>query len=125
MPMLDWSKCDDDQWCPFMDVQLDHPNAAGVGVYVIWCCGKDRGVPVTLYVGQGEIANRLRAHREEGEILSYLPFGLCVTWALVEQHDLDGVERFLFNNLRPKLGQRAPNVNPLPVNLPWPSPPCC
>jgi len=114
---LSWGKCEGDEWCPFLTVNLDHPHLRYLeGVYIIWHGGQ---TPWTVYVGQGAIAERLRCHRLEREILQYSYLGLFVTWASVDSASRNGVERFLSDALKPKAGSRAPNVPPIPVNLPW------
>ncbi len=113
---LNWIKCEGNQWCSFLKVNLEHPHFYGLeGVYVIWHGGAN---PATVYVGQGAIADRLRAHRKEPEILQYTPYGLFVTWAKVDGQR-DGIERFLAERLAPKVGTNYPNVIPTPVSLPW------
>lgn len=115
---LSWNKCEGNAWCPFLTVNLDHPTFRSLeGVYVIWHGGQ---TPWTVYVGQGAIADRLRAHRQEQAILQYSHLGLFVTWAYVPSASRDGVERFLADQLRPRAGVHHPNVFPTPVNLPWP-----
>ena len=114
---LNWNKCAGDKWCPFLTVNLDHPTFRLLeGVYVIWHGGQ---APWTVYVGQGAIAERLRAHRGAQEILKYSPLGLFVTWARVDQEKREGVETYLVDKLRPKVGERSPNSLPIEVNLPW------
>ena len=83
---------------------------------MIWYGGQS---PWTVYVGQGVIADRLRQHRQEQEILRFSPLGLFVTWAQVDRGYRDGVERFLADALQPKVVQRSPNAPPESVNLPW------
>ncbi len=83
------------------------------GVYLIWD-PYDNGRVVRL--GQGYIAERLRAHRNEPEIQRGT--GLLVTWAETSQIHLDGIERYLADIYQPTLGHRFPNVMPIPVNLP-------
>ena len=45
--------------------------------------------------------------------------GLWVTWAAVLPADLNGVERYLADQFKPLIGDRHPDVKPIPVNLPW------
>ena len=117
---LKWNKCQVDRWCPFLTVNLDHPHLRGLeGVYIIWHGGQN---PWTVYVGQGVIADRLRAHRQEAQMLKFSPWGLFVTWALVDRLSRDGVERYLADSLKPKVpgvGARYPAAGPIPVKLPW------
>ena len=67
---LEWVKCDGAKWCPFMTVNLTHQHFQGLeGVYIIWHGGQE---PWTVYVGQGDIADRIAAHRQEPTILRFL-----------------------------------------------------
>jgi hypothetical protein len=114
---LEWIKCEGNQWCNFNNVNLSHSHFIELGgVYIIWHGGQS---PWTVYVGQGLIAERLAAHRQEKEILQYSPLGLFVTWAKASVTDRDGIELFLAQKLQPRVGHRYPSVNPIPVNLPW------
>jgi hypothetical protein len=85
------------------------------GVYVIWRYDQN-GTVVTAYTGQGFIKRRLTDHKQE-----YAGRTRYVAWADVSvSNDRDGIERFLFNILQPTDTKRAPDVRPLPVNLPPP-----
>ena len=114
---LHWVKCEGDKWCPFLTVNLAHQHFNGLrGVYIIWHGGQ---TPWTVYVGQGEIAERLAAHRLDPDILQYSGSGLFVTWAEVDVLSRDGVELFLGQQLRPRAAARFPQAMSIPVNLPW------
>src|SRR2546425_7002427 len=115
---LTWNRCDGNQWCPFLTVNLQHPHFHNlVGAYIIWHGGQNLW---TVYVGQGDIANRLAAHRSDAHILQYSSLGLFVTWASVATQPVrDGIERYLAEQLQPRVGQAYPNVPPIGVNLPW------
>ena len=88
------------------------------GVYVIWHDGQP---PWTVRVGQGDVPDRLGKHRRDPRVLAYRSYGagLFVTWASVPARYLDGVERYLADQLRPLIGDAFPDVAPIPVNLPW------
>ena len=114
---LNWNKCEGNAWCPFLTVNLQHPHFQNLeGVYIIWHGGPN---PATVYVGQGNIADRLRAHRTERNILQYSSLGLFVTWASVSAPLRDGIECYLAQTLNPKEGVAHPNCPPIGVNLPW------
>ena len=114
---LNWIKCEGDKWCPLQTVDLTHSHFVGLcGVYIIWHGGQ---TPWTVYVGQGQIADRLQAHRSEPDILKYSNLGLFVTWAKVDSQSQNGVERFLGTTLKPKEHVRFPEATPSSVNLPW------
>lgn len=114
---LEWVKCEGNKWCPFLTVNLVHQHFVDLGgVYIIWYGGQ---TPWTVYVGQGEVAERLAAHRSDPQILQYSNLGLFVTWAKVDARYRDGVELFLGQQLRPKVAVRFPQAAPIAVNLPW------
>ena len=114
-----------------MEVTWDHdllgtidpldPNERGV--YVIW-------IPVggnfrcrALYVGQGDpIRRRLQDHNDDPKILAHGRVDeLVVSRAVVNpQLFRDGIERFLADVCQPRISERHPHVEPVPVNLPFP-----
>ncbi len=114
---LDWIKCQGDVWCKLNTVNMDHSHFDSMhGVYIIWHGGEGAA---TVRVGQGYIKERLAEHRNDPKIQTYLHLGLYVTWASVSSDSRDGVEANLAQRLHPKVGERYPNVIPIPVNLPW------
>ena len=117
MQNLDWTKCQGDVWCKLNFVNLDHPHFNGLeGVYMIWHGGKS---PHVVYVGQGMIKDRIRAHRSDTQIQEFAPQGLFVTWARVALQSRNGIERYLSNKWRPKVGSSHPSVPPIEVSSPW------
>src|SRR5258708_29360925 len=117
---LQWVKCQHQQWCPFMTLDLTHPSLDGLGgVYII---SHVRNSPWTVRVGQGIVNNRISAHRLDPAILSHLPSRLFVTYASVNEASRHGVERFLAERLQPRVpirDARYPDTPPIVVNLPW------
>jgi hypothetical protein len=112
---LSWiSKSTAGRWLPLKTVNLDGVTAQGV--YMIWHGGNPSRV---VRVGQGDIPQRLKAHRLDPAILDYERFGLYVTWAAVPVAQRDGVERFLANAWRPLVGDTFPQGVPIAVNSPW------
>lgn len=117
---VDWAECEDREGrrrrCRLALLDLDSLPQDAKGVYVIWS-----GTEV-VRVGQGDIADRLRDHKQDPKIVSRTAPGrpLYVTWAVIEnKKSRDGAERFLFDQLNPLVGTRAPNVLPIRVNLPF------
>ena len=108
-----WVLCDGNRYC-----SLEGVNLGGVrteGVYVIWHSITGR----VVYVGQGNIAQRLTEHKKDPTVLQHRTNGqLLVTWASVDQSDRDGVERFLWDKFDPLEGTRRPLATPLNVNVP-------
>ena len=114
---LNWVKCQKDVWCELNSVNLDHEHFNNMhGVYIIWHAGPN---PAVVYVGQGEIKDRLASHRTNHEIQEYASLGLYVTWAMVRVQDRDGVERYLADIWRPKVGAAHPIAERIVVNSPW------
>ena len=110
MQHLNWIKYTNGNWCDLMNVDLS--DVTDFGVYLIWRTEPDLKA---VYVGQGNIAQRLFEHRGNSEITQYK--GLKVTWASVSFHLADGIERYLADSYTPLVGSKHPNVNPITVNL--------
>jgi hypothetical protein len=116
MTTLTWNQCQGDRWCSFENVDLTHAHFTGMaGVYVIWHGGQ---TPKTVRAGQGDIADRIAAHRKDPKITAYSAHGLFVTWAKVPAGQHNGVEAYLADRLSPLVGDRFPDVTRIPVNLP-------
>ena len=114
---LNWIKCDGDVWCKLNSVNLDHSHFNSMqGVYIIWHGGSS---PAVVYVGQGNIKDRLTEHRRDTRIQNYAPYDLYVTWANVAEPFRNGVEAYLANYWKPKVGVSHPAVDPITVNSPW------
>jgi hypothetical protein len=115
MLKLDWIKSTDNKWLRFESVILD--DVFTQGVYIIWYIGNPSKV---VYVGQGDIAERIRKHRARPDITKYSSKGsLYVTWASVPLAWRDGVECYLANMFDPLVGDAYPESKPVPVNPPW------
>ena len=114
-----WMKCDNNAWCSLEHVDLSHKYYDNfLGVYVIWYWD-NFGNPVTVRVGQGNLRNRLTAHRSDPLIQRYAPMDLLVTWTDVLPHLRDGVEAYLGKVLKPLVGSRFPGTKPIPVVPPF------
>jgi hypothetical protein len=110
-----WVRPNINDWYCLQSVNL--AAIATLGVYIIWRSGN---TPWTVRVGQGDIADRLSADRQNPKILAYSSLaGLRVTWVEVSEADRNGIERYLVGQLHPLVGDRYPDVQPIPVNLPW------
>lgn len=111
---LTWMRCQVNDWCAFE--YLVYALIGEEGVYIIWCEGKKDRV---VYVGQGDVRERLTAHKQDDKLLACRKYGrLLVTWATVPVLKRDGVERFLVETYKPIIGTRIPAVWPIKVNLP-------
>lgn len=114
---LMWVKCQSDVWCALNLVNLNHEHFYNKrGVYIIWHGGPD---PRVVYVGQGNIKERIEAHRIDPEIQQYANLNLYVTWATVSEEGLDGVEGYLADVWKPLVGKNHPTSNFVNVNSPW------
>lgn len=113
---LYWKRCGDDgHWCDLKNLNL--ASLKDDGVYIIWHDGKPGRV---VRIGQGQIAHRLNEHRDNPEILRYSKHGtLRVTWAVVPDHQKDGVERYLADQWSPLVGDAFPDAVQIAVNSPW------
>jgi len=117
MLTVHWFKCGDDgHYCDLELLKLDTITDA-TGVYIIWHEGQPGRV---VRIGQGKIADRLAAHRQDPAILAYKKYGnLRVTGAAVPAHQMDAVELYLANEWHPLIGDAFPEVIPLEVNSPF------
>ncbi len=70
-----------------------------------------------VYVGQGQIGQRIVDHTKDREVMGYWP--LTVYWAPVDEPLRNGVERYLADHYQPLVGSLHPNATPIRVNLPW------
>jgi hypothetical protein len=106
---------DNNGWYHFQTVDLAHAHFNNLsGVYIVW---QPNGRVVR--VGQGQIRDRLTSHRTCPNVAEHDTGNLHVTWAAVPAAQLDAVERFLGDKLSPLVAERFPDVQPIPVNLPW------
>ena len=113
---LNWNKCQGNVWCKLNAVNLNHEHFNNMdGVYVIWHGGTD---PKVVYVGQGNIKERLTAHRSDKRIQQYDYLDLYVTWAAVPKEYRGAIELYLADTWSPKVGDRQPHTTPMPVNSP-------
>ncbi len=104
------------RWCNLFSVDLSHAHFEDVGgVYVAW----HNGVNPVVCVGQGQIRDRLTAHRQDPDIFrKHHEKGLFVTWARLPEKMRDGVERYLIDMLNPAIVSHLPRAEPIQVNLP-------
>lgn len=120
-----WVRPTSTSWYELNTVDLGtNPFDEMRGVYLIWCEVKPLPLVVVIYVGQGNIRERLSDHRQNPEIQAWGQSDtLFVTWAEVGNDDLLGVEAFLAKTYRPRVGQHNDSVRHIPVNLPFNPPP--
>ncbi len=114
---LNWIKCQGEVWCSLNNVNLAHAHFDNMaGVYIIWHGGPNAS---TVYVGQGNIRDRLTQHRSNPQIQYFKSLGLYVTWASVPESYRNPIEKYISDRLHPKVGELHPDVLPIEVNLPW------
>ena len=109
---VNWGTCgDDSHWCDFHRLKLDSDNFKSLnGVYIIW------SKRTVVRVGSGIIKDRIADHRNDPEITAYSD--LKVTWAKINANQMEGVEKYLADELNPVVGDRFPDRTPISVNLP-------
>ncbi|MHC9089110.1 hypothetical protein ACXIHB_10400 [Tenacibaculum sp. IMCC1] len=109
---VDWIKCENNNWCNFSTVNLNHEHFNDLkGVYIIW------SGETVVRLGSGSIKDRIADHRNNSEIIAYS--NLKVTWAKINGNQMQGVEKYLSDILTPKIGERFPDRIPINVNFPW------
>lgn len=114
---LNWTRCEGNVWCKLNSVNLEHGHFNNMyGVYIIWHGGAN---PAVVYIGQGDIKDRISKHRKNPEIQQYAYLDLYVTWAIVLQEYRNGVEAYLADIWPPKVGDNHPKVPRIEVNSPW------
>lgn len=108
---LSWIQCRGDVYCTLLRVDLT--GQEDDGIYLIW--HKSSGQ--AIYVGQGNIKNRLEAHRAS-DLMSYGYESLLVTWAFVpNEEDRKAIERYLHRVLSP-VASTCDLGSEIQVNLP-------
>ena len=87
------------------------------GVYVIWYTSP--GTAKVIKLGSGNIAERLKDHRQNQDITKYSSYGqLKVSWIILDESELLGVEKYLSRAYSPIVGDRYPeSVTEIKVNL--------
>ena len=116
---LDWKR-NGEAWYDFRRMNLRDIGETH-GVYCIFV-----SEPVAIYVGKGDIADRLLSHRGNQEIREFqetMPEvgELLVTWAKVVPGQCIGVERYLHlpDVLDPILSKGPPYGGTIGVNTPF------
>ena len=113
---LAWKRCDGETWCPLEELDLE--AVEDEGVYVIWFGRHPK--KNCVYIGQGDVADRLGKHLTNIKIRQYRACGThYVTWAEAPQEQRGGIERFLAFLLEPRVGAQHPKDLMIPVFLPW------
>jgi len=109
---IDWMKCQNDVWCGFANLNLNHEHFNNLkGVYIFWSNN------TVVRLGSGIIKDRISDHRTNANITKYSD--LKVTWAKVNANQMEGVVKYLADTLNPVIGERFPDRTPIEVNLPW------
>ncbi len=118
MPSLSiyWNRCDGDVWGELYAVNLNDPHFDNLeGVYMVWLGGNK---PAAICAGSGLIREQLAERRAQPELMALREKSLLVTWAKADDLSNKGIERWLLENLKPKVPGRIPNSLPIEVNLP-------
>ena len=118
---IDWGIPESGVWRP---LSSDFSDVDGTGIYIV----RQTDGPAVV-VGQGEVKDSLSTLRKDPRVLRHDSPGspLLATWAIVAgmkqtkmlySGQLDGIERYLAETLKPLIGKRYPDVPPVPVPLP-------
>lgn len=92
------------------------------GVYIIWHEAYGGIIRKAVYVGQGNIGQRLSEHRNDWNILRHWinQRVLYVAYAFESSENRRlGVENYLHDNLKPLESNESSDQQPIPVRLPW------
>lgn len=111
--------CNDGKWCRFASASFSALEGV-LGVYIIWRpATRMRGRQI-IYVGQGNIRNRIFQHRSgPSRLIGPAREYWRVTWIEVRSaRERDGIERYLADSIEPAVGKSWPKVPPVPVSLP-------
>lgn len=105
------------EWFDFLRLNLDAPYFLGKrGIYVIWYTSPS--IAKVVRVGSGNISERLKEHRSNPEITKFSNSGqLKVTWIVVNESDVPGIEKFLSRVYSPLIGDRFSDEPEIQVNL--------
>ena len=107
-----WIKYRKQGWVKLNTLNLEKVKANGV--FIIW---KPKSKNNVIRIGQGNIANKLQALRNDPKITRF-GSDLLVSWASIQLKYRDGVERYLYEQYSPVTSERM-NCTPLVyVNLP-------
>lgn len=82
---------------------------------MIWHGGDPSSV---VAVGQGCIRSELAAAKRDPAIQAYRHLRLYATWARVAARYREGVAAYLEEHYAPRVPHAAPDVEPIPVELP-------
>ena len=112
-----WNKTRGKRWYKFWTADLSVIGKA-VGVYIIARAVPDRPWDI-LYVGKGQIRERLRLHRMRSDLVACRGEGMVVfTWTEVtREREALCVEGYLIITLKPRLCFRR-YLGETPVNIP-------
>lgn len=120
---VNWIKnTQNNEWFDFLKLNLEAPYFIGKrGIYVIWYTTPS--IAKVIRLGQGDISDRLKEHRQNFEITKFSNTGqLKVSWILVDnysvsEYDLNGIEQYLAKQYNPIVGVYPTNYSDVPVTL--------
>ena len=107
-----WVKYRKQGWCRLNNLNLEKVTANGV--FIIW---KPKSKNNVIRIGQGNIARRIQALRNDPKITRF-GSDLLVTWASIQLKYRDGAERYLYEQYSPVTSERMNCTGLVYVNLP-------
>ena len=114
--LLSWKKSASDfNWHILSSLNLG--TVHDKGIYVIKTGLANQ---YTVYIGQGDVSQRLSAHLREFSVTKHarVTGNLWVAWAPVQQKYRNGIERYLHDQLKPRESSCWTNDPSIQVNLP-------
>ena len=114
--LLSWKKSASDyNWHILSRLNLGNFNDKGI--YVI---KTGLAFEYTVYVGQGDVSQRLSAHLREFSVTKHASVtgNLWVAWTPVRAYFRNGIERYLHDQLNPRESSCWTNDPSIQVNLP-------
>ena len=120
--VVDWQKSNNSTWSIFRNDLINTIRPDVEGVYVIFT--NYNNIPITHYVGRGQIKERLGQYTLYNPMRARRMFtgSLCVTWAdILNENEQRNAEAYLIQNLYPIENKQRPFPrNPyFTINLPW------
>lgn len=119
---LYWALQNNNEWYEIdsLILALMFENSLYKHIYGVYIIRRGGTSPATLYVGQGDIVDRINFHKNKLHTSTDQGSVTYVTWARAPNDKCDGIENYLGQTLKPIYSIRFPQAPPTKVNLPPP-----